>query len=73
MKKLRTTLQVIEHLGGPKQICALIPGTNTRQVWHWYGRAEKFPAYTYVVLQNALKRKDASAPDRLWTMKGIPK
>lgn len=71
MKKLRTPLEVIEHLGGVERICELIPGTNAKQVWHWHARAEQFPAYTYVALKRALKRRDCYAPDRLWNMKGI--
>lgn len=71
MRKLRTPEQVIEFLGGPDRICELIPGANKKQIWHWHGRAGKFPAYTYVALQRALKRRKASAPDRLWNMKGI--
>jgi hypothetical protein len=70
MKKLRTPLEVVEGLGGPERVCELT-GANAKQVWHWYGRAEKFPANTYVALQRALKRKKLSAPDHLWAMKGI--
>lgn len=71
MKKLRTPLAVVEHLGGPERVCELFPGTNTKQVWHWYGRAGKFPANTYVVMKRALKRRGCYAPDYLWNMKGI--
>jgi hypothetical protein len=70
MKKLRTPLEVIEHLGGVDRVCELT-GANAKQVWHWYGRAGKFPANTYVALKRALRRRDCYAPDHLWNMKGI--
>jgi hypothetical protein len=71
MKKLRTPLQVVRCLG-EERVCKLVDA-NKKQVWHWHSRARKFPAYTYVVLQYALKARRASAPDRLWAMKGLNK
>lgn len=71
MKKLRTPLEVVEHLGGPERVREITDAKNLKQVWHWYGRAGKFPANTYVAMKRALKRRDCYAPDYLWNMKGI--
>jgi hypothetical protein len=48
-----------------------ITNSNYKQAINWPGRAKKFPAATYVPLQKALKRNKATAPDTLWTMRGL--
>jgi hypothetical protein len=69
MKNLRTAKEVVEALG-IERVCELTDA-NAKQAWHWYGRAEQFPANTYVALQKALKRRGFRAPDALWAMKGV--
>jgi hypothetical protein len=67
MRKLTTALEVVEVLGGMKKVRAMTRA-NPKAVYHWTGRAEMFPARTYCVMQKALKRQKATAPDRLWNM-----
>jgi hypothetical protein len=70
MKRLRTADQVVEVLGGLQAVCELT-GANSKQAWHWTGRAGMFPANTYVAMTRALNRRGYEAPARLWNMKGI--
>jgi hypothetical protein len=70
MKKLSTARQVIEHLGGLPRVCE-ITRANLKQAYNWPGRAQAFPACYYVVMTRALKRRDATAPARLWNQKGL--
>lgn len=70
MSHLRTAAQVVAALGGTAAVCKLT-GATRKAVWHWVGAAEKFPANQYVVMQRALKRRGASAPDWLWSMKNV--
>lgn len=67
MRTLRTTKEVVDALGGLSAVCKLT-GANTKQAWNWVGRAETFPANTYVVLTTALRRRRAKAPPHLWSM-----
>jgi hypothetical protein len=71
MKRLRTVDQVVEVLGGLDGICELGFADNTKQAWHWVGRAQQFPANTYVAMTRALRRRGYEAPARLWAMKGL--
>ena len=72
MKRLRTVQAVVDALGGLEGICELTDA-NLKQAWHWVGRAEQFPANTYVVIQRALHARGLEAPARLWSMKGVDK
>jgi UDP-N-acetyl-D-mannosaminuronic acid transferase (WecB/TagA/CpsF family) len=72
MKRLRTKQQVVAVLGGLDGVCQ-ITEANLKQAWHWIGRAEQFPANTYVAMQRALNRRGYEAPARLWNMKGLDK
>jgi hypothetical protein len=66
MRKLKTQQQVIDALGGVEALCA-ITGANRKQVWHWYGRAKVFPAYTHPAMTKALKLRGKEAHDALWS------
>jgi hypothetical protein len=68
MKKLATTIEVIEHLGGNDEVAAMIENTHYKAVanWRYFGI---FPANTYVVLKKELRKHRFSAPDELWNMK----
>jgi hypothetical protein len=71
MKRLRTVDQVVEALGGLDGLCELGLAENTKQAWHWVGRAGQFPANTYVAMTRTLRRRGFEAPARLWNMKGV--
>jgi hypothetical protein len=66
MKRLRTAQQVIDHLGGMPKVIE-ITKANRKQISNWNDR---FPAATYVVMMRALNRTGATAPARLWNMRG---
>jgi hypothetical protein len=72
MRHLKTAQDVVDTLGGLAAVCELT-GANTKQAWNWVGRAEMFPACTYVVMQRALRRRGATAPAWLWNMRGVEK
>lgn len=67
MKRLSTTIEVIEFLGGNDGVAQLL-NTHPKAVanWRYFGI---FPANTYLVLTKELKKHKASAPDELWNMK----
>ena len=66
MKKI-TTVAVVDALGGTHAVVRLFK-TSSRVVYNWR-RNGKFPANTYVVLQQELKRRKLQAPDTLWAMR----
>lgn len=70
MRRLRTTGDVIDALGGNAAIAEMLAGTNVRAVANWrlYG---KFPAHTYVAINAALKAKRCEAPGNLWPMTAL--
>lgn len=72
MRNLRTAKDVVETLGGLSAVCELT-GANLKQAWNWVGRAEAFPSNTYVVMTRALRRRNATAPAWLWSMRGVDK
>jgi hypothetical protein len=72
MRNLKTAQEVVDVLGGLPAVCELTDA-NSKQAWNWIGRANAFPACTYVVMQRALKRRGATAPAWLWNMRGIEK
>jgi hypothetical protein len=68
MKRLATTIDVIEQLGGNDEVAAMLENTHYKAVanWRYFGI---FPANTYVPLKKILRRRGYSAPDQLWNMK----
>lgn len=68
-KKLKTTIAVIDYLGGDKAVGAML-GADHKAVYNWR-RFKFFPANTYIALQQALKHYNKTAPDRLWAMKQL--
>jgi len=63
-KTLTTTADVIEELGGSKEVAALFDHhPNAVSVWRTKG---VFPAHTFLVLTDALERRGAHAPRTLW-------
>jgi hypothetical protein len=68
MKTLRTTIEVVDALGGLPAVCDLT-GANSKQAWNWIGRAETFPANTYWVMIEALRRRRLTAPPHLWNQR----
>lgn len=65
MKRLTTTAQVIDALGGNPAL-AEYAGVVHTAVSNW--RKTKFPAHTYVWLRRLMKRRRIEAPDGLWAM-----
>jgi hypothetical protein len=70
MRTLKTAKQVVDHLGGLPRVAALTEREIT-SAKNWPGRAKRFPASTYVVMQRALRRRGARAHPRLWNMRGV--
>lgn len=69
MKRLTTTKQVIEELGGMKQVANLTArGYTAVHNWKQYGT---FPATTYDLLLKALKKQECTADPRLWGMEQV--
>lgn len=63
---LRTMGDIIDALGGPSAVAKLTNSTLPAvSNWQQFGR---FPAKTYVVMVNALKRRRKSAHASLWGM-----
>ena len=64
-RKLETTGEVLEALGGFYAVAALTKQREWKNVEGWR-RLKTFPARYYVVMTWALKRKGFSAPPSLW-------
>ena len=67
MDELRTTTEVMEALGGYKEV-AFITGRTPKATSNWH-RFESFPPDTYIVMTQALKDLGQEAPMSLWRMK----
>ena len=65
-QKISTTREVIDALGGNGAV-ANITGSTAKAVWNWR-KANIFPAHTYLLITNALKRRGLIAPSGLWRM-----
>lgn len=74
ISQLETVDHVIDALGGVSSVCELI-GARKKRSWqrvdNWRLRG-RFPSDTYVVLTDALKARQFSAPARLWGMLDPP-
>ena len=68
LRELTTTADVIEALDRVGSV-AVLTGRTTNAVHNWKASG-KFPANTFVVMQEALRRKGCTAPTSLWTMVG---
>lgn len=69
MTKLLTTDDVIRALGGTSALGRIV-GRTPQSVNHWRGSERgKFPPWTILIIQSALKEKGLTAPASLW---GIP-
>lgn len=65
-RDLKTTLAVIETLGGMPEVGRLT-GYPPKQVWNWKASGQ-FPAKTYLILTDALRSIGKTAPASLWGM-----
>lgn len=65
-KRLATTIEVIDWLGGNKNVAGLL-GTTEKAVGNWR-YSGKFPAHTFIVLAEELDETGAMAPISLWAM-----
>jgi hypothetical protein len=66
-RRLSTAREVVDALGGIAAVCKLT-GAQPKAAYHWTGQAEMFPARTYCLMQDELKRRRAIAPRQLWNM-----
>ena len=66
LPNLTTAQEVIERLGGIKGV-AEMTNSKYQRVWNWksFGR---FPARTYILMTNELRRRGYTAPTELWSM-----
>ena len=67
MSQLPSVPQVINALGGPKGIAKYMRVSDA-VVSHWKNNG-KFPAATYVAIQQKLAILGCTAPNKLWTMR----
>ncbi len=70
LRELTTTAEVIEALDGVAAVAALT-GRKYGAAFNWKGFA-KFPADTFVVMQDALRGRGLTAPTSLWGMVASP-
>jgi len=66
VKRLKTVSEVIDRLGGNIEVADLTSrSSNAVSNWRGFG---KFPANTYFVIRDELRRRDYTAPESLWAM-----
>jgi hypothetical protein len=56
---------VIKALGGRKAVSELT-GRQATHVFNWLNVERKFPAHTYLIMQDALHKRGYTASPRLW-------
>lgn len=69
--KLDNTVDVIDFLGGNQAVGQML-SAHPKAVANWR-YSGKFPADTYLALQDAAKRCGLSVPDSLWRMRRLVK
>jgi len=67
-RKLATVEEVVEALGGNRQVAALTGRKSLHAVSMWKARGS-FPSNTLLIMQAALNARSQKAPSKLW---GIP-
>lgn len=67
MRLLVSVPQILDVMGGQKGIAKYMR-VSTAVVSNWKATG-KFPAATYVALQQRLDKLGYTAPDKLWTMR----
>ena len=65
-RKLTTTTEVIDHLGGYHAVAELT-GSAVKAAENWR-RFDTFPSKHFLIMSAALAKKNASAPASLWGM-----
>jgi hypothetical protein len=67
-KHIDSTEDVIHALGGDQNVADIL-GVHRKAVSNWrYFKV--FPASTYLVIKQLLKKRGKDAPDTLWAMRG---
>ena len=67
MMNLNTAEAVVDVLGGVMAV-AEMTGTKRSGVYNWLATG-RFPADTYLLIQDELKSRNLIAPDYLWPMR----
>lgn len=68
--KLKTTSDIVNFLGGNQAVAELL-GVSKQAVVN-YKATGTFPASSYFLIRNALKKRNRIPPDDLWAMR-LPK
>ena len=68
LKRLTTIEEVVDALGGNREVAALTGRKSAHAVSMWKDRGA-FPSNTILIMQAALKSHGKSAPSELW---GVP-
>lgn len=71
MNTLQTTDDVVETLGGTKELAKAL-GVGITAVINWRTR-KRFPADTYFAIRDELKARGRVAPEHLWRMRKMSK
>jgi hypothetical protein len=64
VKTLKSTSEIIDLLGGNHEVAHLTSRTsNAVSNWRGFGR---FPANTFILIRDEMRRRGYSAPESLW-------
>lgn len=65
-RQLKTFDEVVTALGGTKSVGQLCEDQDSAAVCNWKRRRKTFPTKYYIVMQDELEVRKASAPYQLW-------
>jgi hypothetical protein len=65
-RQLKTFDEVVEALGGPREVARICDDQDTSAVCNWKTRRERFPTKYYKEMMKALRKQRYTAPDDLW-------
>lgn len=70
MKKLTSVAEVVEVLGGIKEVAKLTHAKKSAAL-NWLYVSEAFPPNTFKLMNDALEKRGCRAPAHLWKMRGF--